>query len=245
MSDSEQYSLFADNPEYDAFVDKFKPKKTTDDCYTPQIVFDAIAGWVEKEYSVSKQNFVRPFWPDSDFQKYDYKSADIVVDNPPFSIFAKILQWYTDKGIKYFLFGPALTLFSRGNIKDCCYIPVGADVQYENGAIVKTSFVTSLDSWRIRSAPDLYQIIKKANTQNVKFQKKELPKYSYPDNVVTAAMVQQYSIHGVDFRVAQNECVKCNELDSQKAVGKSLFGRISAFRAGSSRAGSGRAGSGT
>lgn len=26
--------------EYEAFVDKFKPKKTTDDCYTPPDVYD-------------------------------------------------------------------------------------------------------------------------------------------------------------------------------------------------------------
>ena len=30
--------------DYDAFVDKFVPKKTTDDCYTPQPVYDAVSG---------------------------------------------------------------------------------------------------------------------------------------------------------------------------------------------------------
>nr|DAH27046.1 MAG TPA: hypothetical protein [Caudoviricetes sp.] len=30
----EQLEIFQDNAEYDAFVEKFKPKKTTDDCYT-------------------------------------------------------------------------------------------------------------------------------------------------------------------------------------------------------------------
>ena len=28
--------------DYDAFVEKFKPKKTTDDCYTPPLVYDAV-----------------------------------------------------------------------------------------------------------------------------------------------------------------------------------------------------------
>lgn len=32
------------NPEYAAFVEKFKPKKTTDDCYTPENIFDAVFG---------------------------------------------------------------------------------------------------------------------------------------------------------------------------------------------------------
>lgn len=40
-----QTSLFADNPEYDDFVAKFEPKKTTDDCYTPPIIYDAIRAW--------------------------------------------------------------------------------------------------------------------------------------------------------------------------------------------------------
>lgn len=28
--------------DYDGFVNKFKPKLTTDDCYTPQYVYDVI-----------------------------------------------------------------------------------------------------------------------------------------------------------------------------------------------------------
>lgn len=34
---------------YEEFVDKFKPKKTTDDCYTPQIVYEAVKDWAVKE----------------------------------------------------------------------------------------------------------------------------------------------------------------------------------------------------
>lgn len=51
------------NPEYEAFVDKFKPKLTTDDCYTPPIVYDAVAKWTEETYGIDKRNFVRPFFP--------------------------------------------------------------------------------------------------------------------------------------------------------------------------------------
>lgn len=35
--------------DYDAFVEKFKPKKTTDDCYTPDAVYDTVLKWVEKK----------------------------------------------------------------------------------------------------------------------------------------------------------------------------------------------------
>lgn len=51
------------NPEYEAFVDKFKPKLTTDDCYTPTIVYDAVAKWTAEKYGLDKKNFVRPFFP--------------------------------------------------------------------------------------------------------------------------------------------------------------------------------------
>ena len=54
---------------YQAFVDKFKPKKTTDDCYTPEAVYDAIAGWVAKEYSLDRGRFLRPFKPGGDYQR--------------------------------------------------------------------------------------------------------------------------------------------------------------------------------
>lgn len=47
--------------EYAAFVEKYKPKKTTDDCYTPDAVYEAVAAWVEKEYGVSRDSMVRPF----------------------------------------------------------------------------------------------------------------------------------------------------------------------------------------
>lgn len=46
----EQISLFTDNPEYVAFVDKFKPKKTTDDCYTPPLVYAAVRDFACEEY---------------------------------------------------------------------------------------------------------------------------------------------------------------------------------------------------
>lgn len=47
---------------YEEFVDKFKPKKTTDDCYTPPSVYTVIS------------------------------DGAVVLDNPPFSILTSILS---------------------------------------------------------------------------------------------------------------------------------------------------------
>ena len=76
---------------YEEFVDKFKPKLTTDDCYTPPNIYEAVANWVVNEYGVDKSTFCRPFYPGGDYQNYDY-SGKIVVDNPPFSILAIIVK---------------------------------------------------------------------------------------------------------------------------------------------------------
>ena len=48
------------------FVEKFKPKLTTDDCYTPPIVMEAIMAWVADHYNLDPLTFVRPFYPGGD-----------------------------------------------------------------------------------------------------------------------------------------------------------------------------------
>lgn len=78
---------------YTDFVEKFKPKKTTDDCYTPELVYDAVAEWVAKEYGLDRECFVRPFWPGADYERESYPEGCVVVDNPPFSILSKILAF--------------------------------------------------------------------------------------------------------------------------------------------------------
>ena len=208
--------------DYDAFIEKFKPKKTTDDCYTPKNVYDAVAGWVESEYHVSRECFVRPFCPGGDFELYHYPEGCIVVDNPPFSIFSRIVKFYIARGIRFFLFAPALTLV--GSTNGCCAVCVGADVTYENGALVKTSFATNLDSARIRSAPTLYRAVQEANDANLKAMHAQLPKYEYPMHIVTSAMVHRYSHYGVDFRVDAGDSVFIRSLDAQRECDKSIFG---------------------
>jgi hypothetical protein len=212
------------NDEYNEFLDKFEAKKTTDDCYTPPIVFDAIADWVAQEYKVEKAFFCRPFYPGGDYQNEKYKSGCVVVDNPPFSILAEILQFYCERGIKFFLFAPSLTLFS-GRGLDICYLPAGAAVTYENGAVVSTSFITNMEpDLRIRTVPDLYKIIKEANDKNNKESKTTVPKYDYPSELVTAAILARYSVHGVEFTVSKDECERVQALDAMKDYDKSIFG---------------------
>ncbi len=48
----EKKNLFSD---YDVFVDKFKPKKTTDDCFTPKEVYDCVLNYVCEKFGIQTQ----------------------------------------------------------------------------------------------------------------------------------------------------------------------------------------------
>lgn len=208
---------------YEDFKEKFKPKKTTDDCYTPENIYDAIADWVASEYQVDRADFVRPFYPGESYQDRNYPEGCVVVDNPPFSILAEIITWYARKGIRFFLFGPGLTIFSARNV-DVTYICVGADITYANGAQVCTSFVTNMDTCRARTAPDLFRRIEEENTKNVRGGKAPTPKYVFPDYVVTAAILQRWSKYGITYRLEKDDCVRISALDSMRDAGKAIYG---------------------
>lgn len=211
---------------YEEFVEKFKPKKTTDDCYTPPVVYDAVAEWVASEYGVNRDNFVRPFYSGGDYENYDYGKTAIVVDNPPFSILSKIVDFYISKNIPFFLFAPNLTIFGCVRNRDCTALVVDTDIIYDNGAIVKTSFLTNLEPYdlRIRTAPTLYQAIKKATETIRKETKKPLPKYTYPNYLVQSARINAYSKYGIEFKVPKSESFFVSQLDAQKGKKKTIFG---------------------
>jgi hypothetical protein len=211
------------NPEYAAFVDKFKPKKTTDDCYTPKIIYDTVLEWIRQEYTLGDKTIIcRPFWPGGDFERYDYPAGSIVIDNPPFSIISKICRTYLANGIRFFLFAPYLTCL---NIcpDEICHIVTGSDIEYENGAIVKTSFVTNLEGTAARTAPELSAALKSSVAAMRKQTKKELPKYNYPDNVVTATMLGGLSSKGIEYKLARPVAF-IRGLDAKRTQGKTIFG---------------------
>ena len=221
-----------DDPEYQEFVKKFAPeiKKTTDDCYTPTLVYDAVVEWVANEYNVSPANFVRPFYPGGDYQREKYKPTDIVVDNPPFSIMSEIIRFYQANGIRFFLFAPHLTLFS-GSTDGITCLPVGVSVTYENGANICTSFLTNMEPKhiRFRSEPRLYEAVRKANEVNraivVKNNGKMQARYIYPEYLVQTPFLCQCSRLGFDFVATVDETYQVPELDSQKEKGKAIFGK--------------------
>ena len=219
----ERGELSDDDEEYQEFLKKFEAKKTTDDCYTPDNIYDAVRDWVAEEYEIGNAAIVRPFYPGGDYKSEEYPSGCVVIDNPPFSIISEICEWYTNKKIRFFLFAPTLTLLGimRGSAN---YVVCGCGVVYENGASVNTSFVTNMGNKKIVASADLREILDGENKKNLKKLPRELPKYSYPDEVLTATMLCYMAAHGVSFEISERDAHFIRALDAQKASGKGLFG---------------------
>ncbi len=226
MQDNKMVFDGESTPEYEEFVEKFKPKKTNDDCYTPPLVYDAVKKWACDKYGIDPDKIVRPFYPGGDYEHFDYPVGCTVLDNPPFSILARICKYYLDNGIAFFLFAPSLTAFSGCSVAmRMNHIICDADIVYENGAIVRTAFVTSYGGQIIaQTAPDLGKAIKEAVSETLRATKKELPKYRYPHEVLTAAALQKYAHYGVDFELRRDECVLISRLDAQKDSKKTIYG---------------------
>lgn len=212
---------------YEEFVEKFKPKKTTDDCYTPPSIYAVVRDWACKEYGIDPSKIVRPFYPGGDYEHYDYPEGAVVVDNPPFSMLSKICAFYLDKGIPFFLFAPSLTCFN-GNGRSFAqmnHIICDAGITYENGAVVKTSFVTSYGGDIVaQTSPELTALIN-AEGERLRIEAvRQLPKYAYPDHVVSPAIMQKYAKYGIDFKIQRGECVRITALDAQEPEKKSIYG---------------------
>lgn len=204
------------NEDYLNFINKFKAKKTKDDCYTPPAVYDAVLSYVKEKCDIEGLKVVRPFYPTGDYQKEDYTNC-VVIDNPPFSIISEIIRFYNARKIKYFLFAPYLTLF--GTNQDYTGIVTDSDIIYENGAKVKTSFVSNLfGDKKIIGCTDLAGRIKKAQED----EKPKKPCYQYPFNVVTSRDIVYLVNKGIDIEIDNKDVQFCRGLDSQKPFKKNI-----------------------
>ena len=208
--------------DYDGFVEKFKPKKTTDDCYTPPAVYEAVLSRARELCGIpGDAPIVRPFWPGGDYERFDYPPGCVVVDNPPFSIISRIRRFYHERGIHYFLFAPSLTLFSGFNGEEC-FIVSDAHVIYENGANVPTSFITDLlPQWRVIVDSRMKYAVKRAQ-EAAKEANPEMPVYDYPANLITSSRLGKMVREGVELRIPASECHFIRKLDCQGAKG--IFG---------------------
>mgnify|MGYP005910645265 CR=1 FL=1 len=220
VATSQQRHLFDD---YDGFVEKFKPKKTTDDCYTPPEIYDVVADYVTERFGIDRADMVRPFYPGGDFENFEYPDGCCVVDNPPFSILQRIKRFYLDNGIPFFLFCPSLTAFSGSMATKLTAIVCNSNITYANGAVVRTAFVTNMGGDIVaESCPELGDRINAKMKEIKKRDTVALPKYEYPDEVLTAAKLQWLAAHHTPFQVRRSDCIRISKLEAQGS--KSIFG---------------------
>ena len=212
------------NKTYEELVESAKPKLTTDDCYTPDNVYSVVRDYVAERYGLDPETFVRPFYPGGDYQAEDY-TGKVVVDNPPFSILRKIMNFYNENGIKWFLFTPGMSTVIGTNYREKMHICLGAVITYENGATVRTSFATNLEPAGIRTDPALLNAINAANEENRQKTKKikNMTAWNYPPQLLTAAKMNYLANYGIDISFSLDDLHRINKLDNQPA-NKSVYG---------------------
>lgn len=209
--------------DYEGFVQKFQPKKTTDDFYTPPAIYEAVLSFVREDIGIpSHLEVARPFYPGGDYESYDY-TGKVVIDNPPFSILAKIVKFYQERGIPFFLFAPRLTCLSGVSARMENYTAVflaesNSTLTYENGAKVLTAFVTNmLGDLKVWVSESLAKKIKAATASN----RGGRPKYSYPDEVFRATDSELCA----ELKIDRADTLPVNALDCQKPHKKEVFGK--------------------
>ena len=74
------------------------------------------------------------------------------------------------------------------------------------------------------TAPDLHALIDRLDKANQRADKKELPRYEFPDCVITAARCGYLTVHGADFRVKRSDACFIRKLDAMKTDGSGIFG---------------------
>ena len=207
--------------DYDSFVAKFAEgnAKTTDDCYTPKDVYEAVVEYVGTIADMSGKVILRPFYPGGDYLEAEYPENGIVIDNPPFSIFTKIVRFYSHEKIPFFLFGPGMTIASC--CKYCTAVIVAEQIAFDNGAQIRCNFASNLyGDTMITTAPLLGDLLAQCQSQKPR---NPLPSYQYPDNVLSVSDMQTIARNGEVFSVSRSEAVIIRDLDLHPKAG-GLFG---------------------
>ncbi len=199
---------------YEAFVEKFKPKHTTDDCFTPPAVYEVVRSWVIKHYGLPEDvTIIRPFYPGGDYQSESYPDGCLVLDNPPFSIMADIVRFYSEKRISFFLFAQATTLFQH--IAQINTVLVGSNIIYENGASIPTGFITNLGDSKVTISAELFDMLAEAQPSEAV----EVGAYDWPDNIISGALTGRLAKYGTNMEIKR--------VVAKKTVGESkqaIFG---------------------
>ncbi|MBQ2330322.1 MAG: hypothetical protein II387_06150 [Oscillospiraceae bacterium] len=193
--------------DYESYVRKFRGQpSTTDDTFTPEGLYRDLLDYINRKiFPLSGYQVERPFYPGGDYQAYAYAENSVVIDNPPFSILSKILDFYRSRQIKYFLFIPILT--AKPSRHDCLIL--GPEIIYQNAVSIKTGFRTNLlPGVAIKSDPELYALIEESNILAKRLKGKKLTpniRPAFPAAVTTVGKIcslggQDWELRTEDFQ---------------------------------------------
>jgi hypothetical protein len=113
-------------------------------------------------------------------------------------------------------------LSSAGN--KCNAVITDSAIIYENGANVKTAFVTNMGDYKIHVSSELYTAINDAQEEAKRQTTASLPKYEYPENLLTSALIQKIARHGQTLKIKADSCFFVRGIDAQKSKGKAIYG---------------------
>ena len=245
---SETLQIDGNSPEYEAFVEKFKATHSSDDTFTPNNIYETVRDWAVHRYGIKPGTpIVRPFWPGGDYTKADYPPGCIVIDNPPFSILAKIVAWYNSRGVRFFLFAPSLTSIAHCRDGKTAFVSTNITICFANGAKVNTSFLTNMEPPDVlaTTASDLFDALDAVNTKNEKDIKKKVKKLTLPNELITSARMGYLAVHHTHLTVRRSDAFFVRRLDN---YADGIFGggylispRAAAERAAAERAAAERA----
>lgn len=207
--------------DYDSFMAKFTEgnAKTTDDCYTPKDVYEAVVEYVGTICDMKGKMILRSFFPNGDYLNAEYPEDGIVIDNPPFSMFTKIVRFFTAQDIPFFLFGPGMTIASC--CKYCTAVIVAEQITFDNGAQIRCNFASNLyGDTMITTAPLLGDLLACCPSQKPR---NPLPSFEYPEEVLSVSDMQTIARNGEVFSVSRSEAVIIKDLDLHPKRG-GLFG---------------------
>lgn len=135
-----------------------------------------------------------------------------------------------------------MVLFSTIGKRQVNAIITNTSIIYENGANIKTAFVTNMGEYKIHVCPELYEAINTAQKENLNKDKVTLPKYEYSAEVLTGAIIQKIADKGQELKIKADDCYFIRELDAQRPK-KAIYGggfllseRAAAERAAAERA---------
>ena len=209
--------------DYESYVAKFQDgPKTTDDTFTPRDVYEAVLRYVSEVYDMTDKVVLRPFYPGGDYENAEYPENGVVIDNPPFSLFVPILEFYTARNIPFFIFGPGLTITSC--CRCCTAVIIAEQITFENGAKIKCNFASNLfGDTMIMTAPKLDEYLRACKSQEYK---KPLARIGYPDEILSCGQMQIICKGGIEFSVKRSECEIVRRLDrlNSNAHKGGLFG---------------------